>query len=265
MTNKAKVFSSNIARHVKNIWLVSIITFTSAATTIHADTSIAEVQQSLKDQGFYYGEVTGQTDGDTKAAIRRYQIRNGLEITGELNDETLKAIRSSPNVQAPVAAASPTTRTQEPDTESSVSRVDPGSPDRAIAPPMQPPIRPPSGGAWGDQPNGGRPLPGDTDVFAGTPYQTAPIEVQRRIIADAQRILSRRGLFKEPADGTYGPALEFSLHAYQSRVGLPSSGRLDLETLAALELLPGAHAPVFTPRRHAAPHEPVVRGEWVHP
>ena len=110
---------------------------------------------------------------------------------------------------------------------------------------------PPPGGAWPDQPNAGRSIPPDTGVFAGTPYQSAPIEVQRRVIMDAQRILSRRGLFKEPADGTYGPALEFSLHAYQSRVGLPSTGRLDLETLAALELLPGAHAPVYTPRRQA--------------
>jgi peptidoglycan hydrolase-like protein with peptidoglycan-binding domain len=265
MTNKPKILSSKITEQVKYIWLVSIIIFSSAVATIRADTSIAEVQQSLKDQGFYYGQVTGQKDADTKAAIRRYQIRNGLEITGELNDETLKAIRSSPHVEAPVAAGSPTTRRQEPDTESPDLRVDPGSPDRAAAPPMQPPIRPPSGGAWSDQPNVGRPVPGETGVFAGTPYQTAPIEVQRRIIADAQRILSRRGLFKEPADGTYGPALEFSLHAYQSRVGLPSTGRLDLETLAALELLPGAHAPVFTPRRQAGPHEPVVRGEWVRP
>ena len=88
--------------------------------------------------------------------------------------------------------------------------------------------------------------------------------VQHRVIADAQRILARRGLFKDEIDGNYGPNLEFSLRAYQSRVGLPVTGRLDLETLAALQLLPGAHMPVYTPRRPPGVPPP-VRGEWVRP
>ena len=102
-------------------------------------------------------------------------------------------------------------------------------------------------------------------MCSGTPYQTAPIEVQRKVIADAQRILAHRGLYKNEPDGAYGPELEFSLRAYQSRVGLPVTGRLDLETLAALQLLPGPHTPVFTPRRPVARPLPPVRGEWVRP
>ncbi|HEU5313342.1 MAG TPA: peptidoglycan-binding domain-containing protein, partial [Candidatus Udaeobacter sp.] len=43
-----------------------------------ADQMIESVQQALKDQGFYYGEITGQTSSDLTAAIRRYQIRSGL-------------------------------------------------------------------------------------------------------------------------------------------------------------------------------------------
>jgi peptidoglycan hydrolase-like protein with peptidoglycan-binding domain len=265
MTNNRRIPASNIADNVKKIYLSSVIILICGASAMYADGSVAEIQQNLKDQGFYYGQINGQKDADTTAAIRRYQIRNGLEITGELNDETLKSIRSSPKAQAPVVAASPTMQTPERDTDNSDLQANPDGPDRALAPPMQAPIRPPSTSAWLEQPNGGRPGLGGAGVFAGTPYQAAPLEVQRRIIADAQRILGRRGLFRAPADGTYGPAMEFSLRAYQSRVGLANTGRLDLETLAALELLPGAHAPVFTPRRQAAPREPVVRGEWVRP
>ena len=118
-------------------------------------------------------------------------------------------------------------------------------------------------------PNSGVVVPSPNGLFAATPYESAPPEVQRKVIADAQKRLARRGLFKNEIDGSYGPALEFSLRAYQARVGLPSTGRLDLETLAALELLPGAHMPVYPmPRRGLRERpeaEPPVRGEWIRP
>jgi len=74
--------------------------------------------------------------------------------------------------------------------------------------------------------------------------------------------LLRRGFYRGEIDGVYNSALEFSLRAYQSRIGLPVTGQLNLETLAALELLPGAKAPVYRPRRRTW-REPPVRGEWI--
>ena len=61
------------------------------------------MQQTLKRQGFYYGAVTGEKNTETTAAIRRYQIRNGLQVTGELNDETLRSVKS--NRRAPDTTA----------------------------------------------------------------------------------------------------------------------------------------------------------------
>ncbi|HWB59286.1 MAG TPA: peptidoglycan-binding domain-containing protein, partial [Chthoniobacteraceae bacterium] len=58
-----------------------------------ADDQIATVQQQLKDQGFYYGQVDGQPGPETTAAIRRYQIRNGLQVDGNLNKETLDSMK----------------------------------------------------------------------------------------------------------------------------------------------------------------------------
>ena len=245
-------------------WMACLVVVATAA----ADQTIANVQQALKDQGFYYGEITGQKDADTVAAIRRYQIRNGLQITGDLNDDTLRSIKSTSASTVPSRPA--------PSPPSALPAAPPAGPDtsdlRENSAPQNPGANPAIQHPFGaprDQgpprPNIGQPLPATGGLFAGTPYQTAPIEVQRRIIADTQRTLARRGLFKEEIDGAYGPALEFSLRAYQSRVGLPTTGRLDLETLAALQLLPGAHAPVFTPRRPMPPPEPAVRGEWVRP
>src|ERR687887_2107270 len=59
---------------------------------MRADQLVESVQQALKDEGFYYGEVNGDINANLTAAIRRYQIRNGLQVTGELNDETLRSL-----------------------------------------------------------------------------------------------------------------------------------------------------------------------------
>src|SRR5580693_4230345 len=76
--------------------------------TLFADPKMESVQQALKDEGFYYGEITGQKDADTTAAIRRYQIRNGLQITGDLNPETLKSLGVDSSSGTAVAKAAPT-------------------------------------------------------------------------------------------------------------------------------------------------------------
>jgi|ERR1700736_6392639 len=243
----------------------SLLIWMTATGVALADQSITDVQRALKDQGFYYGPITGQKDADTTAAIRRFQIRNGLQITGDLDDETLRSIKSAASAasQSPAASAPPMPPpVSSPD--SSDLRADSGT-GRPLNPPPPQSQGPPDGEQWQQRPAVGRPLPPGSALFSGTPYETAPIEVQRRVITDAQRILARRGLFKNEIDGAYGPNLEFSLRAYQSRVGLPPTGRLDLETLAALQLLPGAHLPIFTPRRPVIRQEPPVRGEWIRP
>lgn len=245
--------------------LIAIPLFVSIAQ-LRADDTIANAQQELKDQGFYYGQVTGEKNADTNAAIRRFQIRNGLQVTGELNDETLQSLRNAASSSPPPAPATQPAATPAP-------RPDPDAPDlrdqdtpqRApanVPPPVQPFAAPPAPPPMVYQ---GKIVPSATGFFAETPYETAPPEVQRRIIITAQRILARQGLFKGPPDGSHGPDLEFSLRAYQSRIGLATTGRLDLETLAALGLLPGARPPVFVPRRIVPSMEPPVRGEWIRP
>ncbi len=238
--------------------LVSVI-----AVSARADQIVQNVQEALKDQGFYYGEITGDKDNDTTAAIRRYQIRNGLQITGDLNDETLKAlgvdssgkpaaVKASP-ATAPVAAATPDTSELRDERRESAA-----------------PTNPLTGQPFPNPPQNQQPLPPDYgaqparsgEYFSGTPFAASPPEVQSNVIASAQNILARQGLYRAAIDGMAGPDLEFSLRAYQSRVRIPVTGRLDLETLAALQLLPGANAPIYTPRRRPTREEP-VRGEWI--
>jgi len=64
---------------------------------VDADQTVQSVQQALKDQGFYYGNVTGDKSAETTSAIRRYQIRNGLQVTGDIDPETLRSLNVNSN------------------------------------------------------------------------------------------------------------------------------------------------------------------------
>src|SRR3977135_673318 len=89
---------------------IALFLFLALVISGRADDKIAGIQQSLKEQGFYYGEITGEKNADTTAAIRRFQIRHGLQITGELNEETLRLLGSAPSASPqPAATRAPPT------------------------------------------------------------------------------------------------------------------------------------------------------------
>jgi peptidoglycan hydrolase-like protein with peptidoglycan-binding domain len=253
------------------LWIAVVVLVAALAAGARADQVVQNVQQALKDQGFYYGEVTGDKDADTTAAIRRYQIRNGLQISGDLNDETLKSLGVDSSGARAIVKASPTPAPAAPE------RSDLRAAPRESSAPTNPLTGQPFPEPQQDQSAEGQirrgeqlPVRPDDDAvpaqpaenFAGTPYQSAPPKVQRDVIVSAQNILARRGLYRGAFDGNVSPDLEFSLRAYQARARLPVTGRLDLDTLAALELLPGANAPIYVPRRRPLREAP-VRGEWI--
>src|SRR4029077_19101515 len=133
-----------------------------------ADQTIRSLQQTLKNQGFYYGAVTGDKSAETTAAIRRYQIRNGLQVTGEINDETLRSVNTSSNSVA--SASQPASKpaaiqpnSVRPDASANLSQSSP----------------PPSF----NQPD--RPLE-TNPPYSASFYQFAPLRVNRRIMAGAQ-------------------------------------------------------------------------------
>jgi peptidoglycan hydrolase-like protein with peptidoglycan-binding domain len=257
--------ASNSIKIDMKITIVMLVLI-ACAEAIRADQAVSDAQQALKDLGFYYGEVTGEKNADTTAAVRRYQIRNGLQITGELDDQTLRSLASAPSNASPPPVTSATiapANTPPARAEQSAPETEPSGPSQVqpfTAPPQD---RSASGGyppdAVPDAPTGA-PRPGG--LFADTPYDGASPEAQRNILVAAQKALAAHGFYHGNFDGAYNAAMQFSLRAYQSRFRLPVTGRLDLETLAALELLPGAKAPIYRPRRRLVPR---MRGEWIRP
>jgi peptidoglycan hydrolase-like protein with peptidoglycan-binding domain len=238
------------------------VIFMGSIMLVRADQLVESVQQALKDEGFYYGEVNGDMNANLTAAIRRYQIRNGLQVTGELNDETLRSlgIKSS-------GLSRPTTKDPSPTPAAGAVPSEPPLDEMETASPA-PPVQPFNNGPQGQQvfpstPMGPASSPGT--VFADTPFQSAPPGVQRNVIVSAQIVLARYGLYREQIDGIYGAAMELSLRAYQARTRLPVTGRLDLETLAALRLLPGPRQQFYNPyrqRMRPPPRPPIPGGQW---
>src|SRR5262245_8320336 len=196
--------------------LLSLVLTWCAVSFVHANPGIRSLQQTLKEQGFYYGAVTGEKSAETTAAIRRYQIRNGLRVTGELNEETSRPVKSSStSVAAPSRPTSKSAASQATsDHPVNSARVTPSSPPPSFNQPDRPLQTNPS--------------------YAASFYQSAPLRVNRRITAGAQYQLASRGYYHGRVDGKCGRQMAFALRAFQSSAGLPPTGRLDTETLEAL-------------------------------
>jgi len=257
-----------------------------AAAAARADDQTLAVQQALKDQGFYYSTVDGQPGPETDAAVRRYQIRQGLEVTGKLDAETLAALKLGGSAEAAPQPAAPDTTDAQPaqeqqgtpapqeaqsdpnilrnvppaqtpdDSEGAPPRAEPAQPPEQVQPaqppgpsgvPMQPFMQP-------------APLPEYSDFFRKTPYATAPAVVQQSTVRKAQMRLGRQGFYRGAPDGSLSKSFSRAIAAYQNDAGMKMTGRLDLKTLAALNLLPPmAPGP---PPEDAGPG--VYRGIWVH-
>src|SRR5262249_58375808 len=88
---------------------------TKKQTTAHKDTTskedIRNAQQALKDKGTYTGPVDGTMNAETKKALRDFQQKNNLEVTGTLNHDTMTALGIMPH---PSATGKDTSKTGTP-------------------------------------------------------------------------------------------------------------------------------------------------------
>src|SRR3954471_14803969 len=91
--------------------LLFLLAALAAAPLLHADEPTRALQNELKAQGFYSGEVDGVSGPALAAALKRYQIRNGLEVTGTATPETLNALNvgggTAPKTDAGPSPAAP--------------------------------------------------------------------------------------------------------------------------------------------------------------
>ncbi|HEY5991431.1 MAG TPA: peptidoglycan-binding domain-containing protein [Candidatus Udaeobacter sp.] len=56
------------------------------------DEVIANVQVALQDAGYYFGQITGSLDVETRAALTNFQRDYGLPITGAIDEATVETL-----------------------------------------------------------------------------------------------------------------------------------------------------------------------------
>ena len=121
---------------MKAFLLPAVVLLLAAVAPIRADDNVRAVQTRLKADGFYFGGVNGKYDSETAAAVSRYQIRNGLPISGQLDAETAKSLGVAVGATAPQSAAATETwqRLRRTDRQF-LQKMDTG----AVPPPAPPP------------------------------------------------------------------------------------------------------------------------------
>lgn len=70
--------------------LLGVLLFPRAAAADEAQ--VRKVEHELRKRKLYFGNIDGEKNPEVTEALRRFQARKGFEPTGEINDETLRAL-----------------------------------------------------------------------------------------------------------------------------------------------------------------------------
>ena len=95
--------------------LLGIAIGLALAGPVSADENVREVQQvqeKLRDGGFYSGEIDGAYSSQLAEALARYQTDNKLPVTGQLDVDTSNALDAKPAVTKNGAAAERSSETR---------------------------------------------------------------------------------------------------------------------------------------------------------
>jgi hypothetical protein len=125
-----------------------------------AEDNVRVVQEKLREAGLYFGEIDGSYSSELAAALGRYQIRHGLPITGQLDEDTSKALgakaavttaddrarrsetwrrlRTGEEQTLNNARVPPTPRAELPPSRAASAQSSPASSDATIQPETQP-------------------------------------------------------------------------------------------------------------------------------
>ena len=59
----------------------------------YSNSAVSEVQSALTRKGYYHGAIDGRMGPETRSAVRQYQRNHGMEVTGNIDQTVLDALR----------------------------------------------------------------------------------------------------------------------------------------------------------------------------
>ena len=197
--------------------LLRFVVTLCAVSLVRADQGVRSLQQTLRDQGFYYGAVTG-----TRTPRRLQQfgaIRFAMACRSPARLMRRHCVRS-------IRVRIPLRRNRNrllnlPRFNLTAFVLMKRKPGSKLAPAVIQPAKSTAGNK--------------SDILCKL-LSVRAASAKPPIIAGAQYQLISRGYYSGRADGHYGSRTALAVRAFQSSAGLPPTGRLDMETVKALGL-----------------------------
>jgi peptidoglycan hydrolase-like protein with peptidoglycan-binding domain len=191
--------------------------------------AMAQFEGELQRRMYYVGEVDGEVDDQTRAAIRAYQHDAGLPVTGQPSAELARHLRTSA-----VRNQSESTSLLVWEIENQLARRDfyVGAIDGTVDAQTQTAIKLYQRMA-GLGHNGKASYPLLQHIEASNLRNTS--EVASVLVWQIEGALADRGYRTGPIDGTMDATTNEAVRRYQQDIGLPPTGQTDKALLANLE------------------------------
>lgn len=202
---------------------------------------IAELQEKLRAMGLFDGTVDGYYGPKTADAIRAFEQRNGLPRTGAASPQVVEAVRRAtvntsqvqpvpapvepaPAVAAPVVAEAPA--------QDELNALIAGLEAPIDAPQSEAPV---ATVALFD-PAVAAPVP---DTSTPAPATAVPAALDRDLVSEIQRGLSRLGFLQAPVNGIADAPTALAIRKFQVFNNFPATGEV---STAVLDMLVAAGA-----------------------
>jgi hypothetical protein len=73
-------------------WFLVLLLLCVSGFSLRAEELLAKVQRELHARKFYFGEINGRATDETVTAIKDFQLAKGIDSSGQLGAETLRAL-----------------------------------------------------------------------------------------------------------------------------------------------------------------------------
>jgi len=196
---------------------------------LQSDQAMARFEGELQRRLYYVGEVDGEVDDQTRAAIRAYQRDAGLPVTGQPSAELARHLRASS-----IHNRSETTSLLVWEIENQLARRDfyVGPIDGTVDAQTHTAIKLYQRIA-GLGHNGKASYPLLQHIVRSNLRNTS--EVASVLVWEVEGALADRGYRTGPIDGTMDSTTKEAVRRYQEDAGLPTTGKTDKALLASIE------------------------------